>query len=123
MARDGVAATMSPTAKPRPSAEACIFHVVRAEDLRWSNDLYEAASLATEGFIHASYRDEVLESARLYFPAAADLRVLEIDPAGLDVRVAETPRGPMPHVHGPIPRSAVVRVHRVRDFDASSARE
>jgi uncharacterized protein (DUF952 family) len=98
-----------------------IFHVVRAEDLRWVDEHYEAASLATEGFIHASYREKVVESARLYFPADAELCVLEIDPAGLDVRVVETPRGPMPHVHGTIPRRAVVRTYRLGDFDSSSA--
>lgn len=110
MARDGVAARMTP-----------IFHVVLAADLAWIDDRYEARSLATEGFVHASYREKVVESARLYFPAGADLRVLEIDPTGLDVRVADTPRGPMPHVHGAIPRSAVVRVHLISDLDSSSA--
>jgi uncharacterized protein (DUF952 family) len=98
-----------------------IFHVVRAEVLRWADDHYRAASLETEGFVHASYREKVVESARLYFPAGSDLRVLEIDPDGLDVRVVETPRGPMPHVHGPVPRRAVVRIYRLEDFDSSSA--
>jgi uncharacterized protein (DUF952 family) len=59
--------------------------------------------------VHASYRDEVVESARLYFPAGAELVVLEIDPTKLDARieVAATPRGPMPHIFGSIPREAV----------------
>jgi putative intracellular protease/amidase/uncharacterized protein (DUF952 family) len=86
-----------------------LFHVARAEDVSWGKDgRYAPASLATEGFIHASYKDAVLESARLYFPADAKLLVLAIDPRRLDVRVevAETPRGPMPHVHGSIPSDA-----------------
>lgn len=98
-----------------------IFHVAVADELLWENDHYAALSLTTEGFIHASYREKVLESARLYFPAGADLRVLEIDPTGLDVRVVQTPRGPMPHIHGSIPRAAVVRTYRIDDFDSSSA--
>jgi cyclohexyl-isocyanide hydratase len=89
-----------------------IFHLVRAEDLAWESDgRYAPASLAREGFIHASYKDAVAESARLYFVPEdlASLRVLAIDPRRLDVpiEVADTPRGPMPHVHGSIPVDAV----------------
>jgi uncharacterized protein (DUF952 family) len=71
---------------------------------------YAPPSLASEGFIHASYRDAVLESARLYFTPDADVIVLQIDPRRLEVpiRVAATPRGPMPHIHGPIQRDAIV---------------
>lgn len=91
-------------------APRVIYHVVRREDLRWdADDRYRAASLATEGFVHASYREEVAESAALYFPAGAELLVLAIDEKLLDVpvEVVDTPRGPMPHVRGPIPRAAV----------------
>ncbi|MBX3189342.1 MAG: DUF952 domain-containing protein [Labilithrix sp.] len=87
-----------------------IFHIVRTEELGWGRDgRYAPPSLAAEGFIHASYRDRVGESARLYFPEGASLRVLAIDPRRLDVpiEIAETPRGPMPHVRGPIPVDAV----------------
>ena len=74
-------------------------------------DYYSPASLAQEGFVHCSFRDAVAESARLYFPAGARLSVLQIDPrrVGCEVRVVDTPRGPMPHVHGAIPRAAIVR--------------
>jgi putative intracellular protease/amidase len=70
---------------------------------------YAPASLASEGFVHASFKDTVEESARVHFPAGAALSVLQIDPRRLDARVtiASTPRGPMPHVGGSIPRDAV----------------
>ncbi len=87
-----------------------LFHVLHANDMpRGSAGCYQPASLAAEGFVHASYRDVALESARLYFPAGADLRVLAIDPRRLDVPVdvASTPRGPMPHICGPIPMDAI----------------
>ncbi len=87
-----------------------LFHVLHASEVSWGSDgRYRPASLDREGFIHASYRDAVLESARLYFPAGADLRVLAIDPRRLDVPVdvASTPRGPMPHVCGSIAADAV----------------
>ncbi|MEA2747975.1 MAG: hypothetical protein QOI41_2118 [Myxococcales bacterium] len=96
-----------------------LFHLVRAQDLGWGSDgRYTPSSLAHEGFIHASYKDRVEESAHLYFKAedVPTLRVLAIDPRRLDVpvEVAETPRGPMPHVHGSIPVDAV----RVLGLDA-----
>lgn len=100
-----------------------LFHVLRSDDvdawLAGGPGRYRAGSLEREGFIHASYRDAVIESARLYFPADADLRVLAIDPRRLDVPVdvADTPRGPMPHVRGSIPPEAirVVRLDEVLD--------
>lgn len=66
-------------------------------------------SLTTEGFVHCSYRDAVLESARLYFAGREPL-LLRIDPRRLDVPVVDepTPRGPMPHVFGSIPARAIV---------------
>ncbi|MEZ4393227.1 MAG: DUF952 domain-containing protein [Polyangiales bacterium] len=72
-------------------------------------DPYAPPSLAAEGFVHGSYRDAVRESARLYFPPDADLVALQLDPRVLGdlVRVASTPRGPMPHVHGAIPAAAI----------------
>lgn len=87
-----------------------IFHVVVAEQLSWGTDgRYAPSSLEAEGFVHASYKDRVEESAKLYFPAGSALVVLAIDPRKLDVplHIADTPRGPMPHVHGSIPREAV----------------
>jgi cyclohexyl-isocyanide hydratase len=85
--------------------------------------LYAPDSLASEGFIHASFQGDVRESARLYFRAEQALTVLRIDPRRLDARVeiAATPRGPMPHVHGPIPRDAVVEELTLDAIDAIDA--
>jgi cyclohexyl-isocyanide hydratase len=96
-----------------------LFHLVRPEDLSWTSDgRYAPPSLATEGFIHASYKEAVRESADLYFAPdeRSRLRVLAIDPRRLDapVELAETPRGPMPHVQGAIPLDAV----QVLDLEA-----
>ncbi len=86
-----------------------------------SSATYAPASLGTEGFIHASYRDHVVESAQLYFPADADLVVLQIDPRELTARVevVETPRGSMPHVHGAIRREAVHAVLELSDVESA----
>jgi len=94
-----------------------LYHVVRAEEVGWGKDgRYAPRSLETEGFVHASFKELVAESARLYFPPDARLRVLAIDPRRLDVPVelADTPRGPMPHIHGSIPCDAF----RVFELDA-----
>ena len=96
-----------------------LFHLVRPEDLGWGRDgRYSPASLAREGFIHASYKEAVAGSAALYFKPGelAGLRVMAIDPRRLDVpiEVADTPRGPMPHIRGSIPVDAV----RVIDLEA-----
>lgn len=92
------------------SGDRWLFHIV--ERARWErgDEPYAPDSLAREGFVHCSYRDKVLESAKLYFAPDADLVVLQIDPSKLEreIDVASTPRGPMPHVLGAIRRSAVV---------------
>jgi putative intracellular protease/amidase/uncharacterized protein (DUF952 family) len=87
-----------------------IFHIVRREEIAWGADgRYAPPSLSREGFIHASYKESVAESARLYFPADADLRALAIDPRRLDapIEIAQTPRGDMPHIRGSIPADAI----------------
>ena len=86
-----------------------LYHVLAAADPL--EDPFSPPSVAFEGYIHCSFRDAVADSARLYFAADARLRVLQIDPrrVGCEVRVVDTPRGPMPHVHGAIPRAAIVR--------------
>jgi cyclohexyl-isocyanide hydratase len=94
-----------------------LFHV-RLRGSAGSGAAYRPASLDREGFIHASFASDVLESARLYFPADASLEVLQIDPRRLDVRVeiARTPRGAMPHIHGPIPGDAIRSVIPLAEF-------
>jgi cyclohexyl-isocyanide hydratase len=77
------------------------------------------ASLAREGCVHTSYRVGVAASARLYLPKGEPLAVLAIDPRRLDARieVVDTPRGPMPHVHGAIPRDAVAEAWELAAFE------
>jgi dCTP diphosphatase len=102
-----------------------LFHIV--ERARWErgDEPYAPESLAREGFVHCSYRDAVAESAQLYFAKDAALVVLEIDPVHLDahINVAATPRGPMPHVHGAIPRDAVRAVLSVDEVSSRDDRK
>lgn len=84
-----------------------LYHIVPAAEA--VPDPYAPPSLSREGFVHASFRDEVQESARRYFPPGQALTVLQIDPRRLraPLVLCDTPRGPMPHVHGPIDGAAI----------------
>jgi uncharacterized protein (DUF952 family) len=99
-----------------------LYHVVLRDDWERARaaDSYDPRGVTGEAFIHASYRDAVLESARLYFPVSRARVILRIDPRKLTARVEEaaTPRGPMPHVFGPIPRDAVAAVYEEETFAA-----
>lgn len=94
-----------------------LFHLCDAEPAAWP---YAPASLGAEGFVHCSFKDAVRESARVHFGGRTDLCVLCIDPrrAGARVEAAPTPRGPMPHVFGAVPRDAVVRALPLDELDA-----
>ena len=96
-----------------------LYHLVRvADDM---GDPYAPASLRDEGFVHCSYLPSVAESARLYFAPEDELRVLRIDPrlVGVELRVVDTPRGPMPHLHGAIARAAIVETLSVEALAAA----
>ena len=78
---------------------------------------YAGDTLATQGFIHCSPRDQVHEPATMRARGRTDLVVLEIDESRLgDTNVWEEgdppdPDGKLfPHVYGPIPVAAVVAV-------------
>ncbi|HEY2512273.1 MAG TPA: DUF952 domain-containing protein [Polyangiaceae bacterium] len=99
-----------------------LYHVVLRDD--WARQPADAAywpeGARAEGFIHASYRDRVLESARLYFPTDLEKLIVRIDPRSLLGVLVEvtTPRGPMPHIHGPVPRLAIVETYVGEDLAA-----
>jgi dienelactone hydrolase/uncharacterized protein (DUF952 family) len=100
-----------------------VFHLLTPE--LWSDvsrePFYSPPTLATEGFIHASTRTQLADSAGRYFCGKQTI-ALEIDCAGLDVRFedAAIPTGiptsserrteQFPHIYQPIPRRNVVRV-------------
>lgn len=96
-----------------------IFHIATAADWRRTLETgtYTTSTvgrtLAEEGFIHASRRDQVQGVFdRYYAGLGEDLVLLTIDPARLEseVRVEAVGDDAYPHVYGPINRSAVVDV-------------
>jgi uncharacterized protein (DUF952 family) len=95
-----------------------IFHLVTpAAWERTGAGPYRAESLASEGFIHCSHRDQVARIANSFFAHEKELLVLEIDVGVLNSPVREEDAGSgerFPHVYGPIDRSAVAAVTRLR---------
>ncbi len=101
-----------------------IFHIASVEDWQAAQQSGDyristrGRSLADEGFIHASRRDQV-EGVRAAFYADPGLRLvlLEIDPTQLQVELRlEVPLGAevaFPHIYGPVRADAVVAVHEL----------
>jgi uncharacterized protein (DUF952 family) len=91
-----------------------IYHLVRKDAWAANPDQpYRADSLASEGFIHCSFADQVAWAANRFYPDQPDLLVLHIDPARLISPLREEESGTagvFPHVYGPINRDAVVTV-------------
>lgn len=70
-------------------------------------------TLAEEGFIHASYRHQVLGVAEAVYADAGPLLLLSIDPAALSSPVRDDEVQPgivFPHIYGPLNLEAVVAV-------------
>ena len=89
-----------------------LYHWCRAAEWEVSGDAYSAPSLASDGFIHCSYRHQVERTAGAVDAGRDDLVLLTIAPDGLSVidedchEIGEE----YPHVYGPIPRASVVAV-------------
>jgi uncharacterized protein (DUF952 family) len=75
--------------------------------------VYEAESLASEGFIHCSTPEQIIRVANARFRHRRDLVLLQIDATRIQapIRFENLEGGTdlFPHVYGPLPVSAVVR--------------
>jgi uncharacterized protein (DUF952 family) len=83
---------------------------------------YTHPSLKTEGFIHGSYEDQVLDTAARHFAAAEDLLVLHIIDKHVraHLQVASTDHGDFPHIHARIPLGAIESISMLsREPDGS----
>ncbi len=95
-----------------------IFHICLPDRWRIGADEidYTDPSLATEGFIHCSTREQLDATLKRYFIGTPEVLILEISPMAvaniLRFEPASHSQERFPHVYGPIPRSAVVAIHR-----------
>lgn len=92
-----------------------LFHIT--ESTPWqtaqTEGTYRPTSLATEGFIHLSQKDQVAWVANQFYRDQSGLLLLEIEPDRLqaDLRYDNVPdHGTFPHLYGPLNLDAVVQV-------------
>jgi uncharacterized protein (DUF952 family) len=112
-------------ADPDLRGAALILHLTsHAEWLAAQQDgEYRAASLQTEGFIHCSTEQQIVQVANSFYPGRHGLVLLEIDLARLKPELRwEPPAHPtrqtdqrpaeevFPHIYGPLNTDAVLRV-------------
>ena len=95
-----------------------IYHITTSTDwiAQQHSPTYEAASLATEGFIHLSQNEQVAGVLERYYQNVPDLLVLHVDPAKLtaDLRYeAATNNELFPHVYGPLNKDAIVNIETI----------
>lgn len=91
--------------------EHIIYHIALAEDWNSSKSEYSHESLSSEGFIHASRKEQVAETFKLYFPKEGNFILLEIDSFKLKhelkYEAAPSRNQTFPHIFGPINRDSV----------------
>mgnify|MGYP003297890225 CR=1 FL=1 len=91
-----------------------IYHLVLPDAwAAFNGDLYEASSLANEGFIHCSFADQLDGVLARYYSDAPSVVVLELDANKLSSKLVTEPStgGEVyPHIYGPINRDAIVSV-------------
>lgn len=93
-----------------------IFHICTSS--AWAttkNGKYRCPSLESEGFIHCSTHEQILEVANYLFRGQRDLLLLVIDPQKVlpSIRYEDAGNGKFyPHIYGPLNVNAVVAVQK-----------
>lgn len=96
--------------------ESLIFYHITTPE-KWAEfkdkDFYEAESLKTEGFIHASFSEQLEETLKIYYQDAREVLILTVDSEKLTSKliVEKSRKGEdFPHIYGVINKSAIVRI-------------
>jgi len=92
-----------------------IYHIVSKSDWAAVEDSthYRGDTLDTEGFIHCSTIEQVLDTANYLFKGREDLLLLQIDPEKLKSPLKYEDGGDgrlFPHIYGPMEVAAVIAV-------------
>jgi uncharacterized protein (DUF952 family) len=92
-----------------------IYHIVLSEI--WGKfkdeDYYEAESLASEGFIHCSFANQIEGVLGRYYQGVVKVLILTIDSEKLTsklVNEASTNNEIYPHIYGKINREAIINI-------------
>ena len=94
-----------------------IYHILLPNEweTRKNNSFYEAPSLATEGFIHCSFEEQLNTVIDRYYSGISELVILKIDVSKLSSKLVAEPstaNDVYPHVYGPIDLESVIEVER-----------
>jgi len=94
-----------------------VFHLVPPEE--WpAAGWYRPASLVSEGFVHLSFADQLLDSANRHFADAGAIVAVELDPVaiGAEIRIEDSYGSgrAFPHAYGALPVSAALTVQPLR---------
>jgi uncharacterized protein (DUF952 family) len=96
-----------------------IYHILPGAEWEQAQaaGVYRPGSLQEEGFIHAAYKEQVLDVANILFAGETGLVLLCIEPSRVTTPIrhdlVEFPEGTEslhPHFYGPLNLGAVVRV-------------
>ncbi|TYB86307.1 MAG: DUF952 domain-containing protein [Kosmotoga sp.] len=92
-----------------------ILHITSIDDWKKAKEIgvYKADTLETEGFIHCSTPEQVIEVANHIFKGRKDLLLLLIDEELLNspVKYEDPGNGKhYPHIYGPIKISAIIKI-------------
>lgn len=92
-----------------------IYHIVLPEVWEKFKDeeLYEAESLATEGFIHCSFEGQLEGVLERYYKDAGKVLIMEIETNDLFSKMVSEPSTNdelYPHIYGKINKNAIVAV-------------
>ena len=92
-----------------------IYHIVLKSEWKQQIDLpeYTAASMATEGFIHASNLEQIASTLNRFFASEmSNVIILKIDTTLLLPKLVYEPAGDelFPHIFGGINKNSVVEI-------------
>jgi uncharacterized protein (DUF952 family) len=106
-----------------------LYRIAESSDWQQAREtgFFASFDLEAEGFIHASERHQILETARRYYLGREDLVLLEIEEAALaaagilvEREWAESRQEYFPHIFAPVPVEAILRTW---PFEATAAGE
>jgi predicted cupin superfamily sugar epimerase/uncharacterized protein (DUF952 family) len=101
-----------------------LFHITTPAELdrARSSGALAPPSLASEGFVHCCFRDQIAGVLGRYFRGAGELALLELDSKLVGATRVESPPGAsegFPHVYGALPLTALRRVFELREREGA----
>ncbi len=96
-----------------------IYHVVTADNWKKAQEqgFYTAASLASQGFIHASKKEQVDGVLQRFYKNQTNLLLLHIDEekltAPLKYELAPSLNELFPHIYGKINLGAIIKISNI----------